>query len=68
MSVEIFAFERGFHPLGYTGAGLFFYYNSLMNLDNRMTVREGYTGRGSDARTAGGMGLTAERANAGLRR
>lgn len=29
-----------------------FYYNVLMDLDNRMTVQEGYTGRGSSAGTA----------------
>ena len=66
--MEIFASRRNFQPLGYTGAGRIFYYNVLMNLDNRMTVREGYTGWGSDAGTAAGMSQAAERTNAGLRR
>ena len=51
MIVEIFALGRDFQPLGYTGGSRIFYYNVLMDLDNRMTVREGYTGWGSDART-----------------
>lgn len=46
-----------------------FYYNVLMDLDKCMTVREGYTGRGSSAGTAGtGIQPPAERANASLRR
>lgn len=30
-----------------------FYYNVLMDLDKRMIVQEGYTGKGSSAGTAG---------------
>lgn len=61
--------RRDFHPLGYTEESHLFYYNVLMDLDKRMTVREGYTGRGSSAETAGtGIQPPVERANAGLHR
>ena len=71
--MEIFVFPRDFQPLGYTGGARYFLYNGHANLENRMTVREGYTGWGSGREDSGRAGTKcpkapAERTNAGLRR